>query len=162
MKRASIFLCLVVLCTGVAWAEEEAEAAAPEAVESVVAAESIDFGEPFGAELDGGGCELPDLTGLSDGEIGALAGDFGFSVSGQTDAQTPMCPVTSSCPNITNCGVGNPCSAAILGPCCTTSSGLGLCCVSGNIKVKKCACVCTGSPCALSCVASQYVRWGCV
>ena len=168
MKRVLIFLCVALLSVGVVWAEEvtseEQETSQEETPMPVDSApvEGVPFGEVDFSDPGEGGCQVPDLTGLSEEEAKATAIAAGFSVMEQVPAQLPMCPVRSSCPNILNCGVGGPCSASILGPCCQVpGGGLGICCIAGQITVKQCPCVCTGNPCALSCVSSTHVRWGC-
>jgi len=140
--RLSLILAVALLLTaGVAWAEETAPT-------EIVPA------------LEGGGCMLPDLAGLSDEEADAALVKAGFGTT-VIETATPMCPVRFSCSSIVNCGVGSLCAAADIGPCCITSSGLGICCTSGTIKVKRCPCKCAGNPCNIICPQSTDVQWNC-
>lgn len=149
MKRTLVVVAALLLTVGVAWAEEPAaDAPTPAAA-------------PADATFEGGGCVLPDLAGLSDEEIEQAALEAGLGIQPPAQAAAPACPVKFSCNSITNCGAGSLCSLSDIGPCCTTSSGLSLCCITGTIKVRRCPCVCTGNPCALSCVNSTDVKWRC-
>jgi len=141
MRLSLIFAVSLLLTAGVAWAGETAPAEVAPA-------------------LEGGGCVLPDLAGLSDEEAEAVLDKAGFDTTA-IDTATPMCPVRFSCSSIVNCGIGSLCSAADIGPCCTTSTGLGICCTNGTIKVKSCPCRCTGNPCNIVCPYSTDVQWSC-
>ena len=153
MKRLLILSSLFLLVVGPTWAADtvsDAAGAVP------TAGDAPFLGAPDWAQ-DDGGCQLPDLAGLSEAEAKAQIEAAGLRV---TNAAAPACPVAFSCNSITNCAAGSPCSTADLGPCCTMG-GVGLCCATGTIKVRTCPCVCTGSLCALICVASNNVKWGC-
>lgn len=139
MKHVLVLVFALLLTAGLAWAEEPAVADPP---------------------VEEGGCELPDFTGMSEEEIQAAALAAGFGLE-PVWAQPPTCPVRFSCSSINNCGIGL-CAVADIGPCCSPSTGLQLCCISGTIKVRTCPCVCTGGPCALNCVNSTDVSWRCV
>lgn len=141
--RLSLILAVALLLTaGVAWAEE----AAP--------AETLPV-------LEGGGCVLPDLAGLSDDDAEEALREAGFDTGAAIETAAPMCPTRFSCSSIVNCGIGSLCSLTDIGPCCTTSGGLGLCCTSGTIKVRRCPCRCTGNPCNIVCPQSTDVKWSC-
>lgn len=150
--RTSVILAIALLLTaGVAWADEApSDTLAP-------AGQELAYGD---AALDGGGCMLPDLSGLSDQEATKALEGAGFDVAA-TQAAAQACPTTFMCTSITNCGITGLCSVTDIGPCCTTSSGLGICCISGTIKVRKCPCGCTGNPCNIVCPQSTDVRWRC-
>lgn len=141
MKQASICIFVLLLTTGLAWAEETAAA-------------TIEPG------WEGGDCTLPDLTGMSDDEIEAAALAAGLGVE-PTQAAVPACPTPFRCSSIVNCAAGSVCSLTDIGPCCTPSSGLQVCCISGTFKVERCPCECTGNPCALTCIESDNVRRRC-
>lgn len=143
-----IFVVAAVLTAGVVWAEETA-------VEPLLSGEALTEDA-----LEGGGCMPADLAGLSEEEIEAAALAAGLGVE-PTQAQAPACPVKFDCSSITNCGASATCSVTDIGPCCTTSSGLGLCCISGTIKVRRCPCQCTGNPCSITCAFSTDVKWRC-
>jgi hypothetical protein len=141
MKRVMILI-VVLLCTwSVAWAETSAPASG------------------FLAD-SGDGCMLPDLSGLSPDQIAAAALQAGLQAA-PNEVQVPACPTTFSCNSITNCGAGTVCTVSIIGPCCKSAVGPVLCCVSGNIKVTRCPCVCTGNPCAVLCGTSTDVKLSC-
>lgn len=151
--RASLILVVVLLLTpGLAWAEA-ATPAEPLPTDQAVA--------PADPLFEGGGCTLPDLSGLSQDDAVATLERAGFDLSPIATA-APACPTTFSCSSITNCGIGASCTVTDIGPCCTVSSGLGVCCISGTIKVRKCNCVCTGNPCNIVCPQSTDVKWRCV
>jgi hypothetical protein len=108
----------------------------------------------------GGTCLLPDLAGLSPDQIAAAALGAGFETA-SIDVQVPICPTTFSCTSITNCGVGAPCTVTNIGQCCQPPTGPpSICCING-IKVRRCPCVCVGSPCAALCGTSTDVSFGC-
>jgi hypothetical protein len=140
MKACLILAVVLLLTPGLAAAEEAAPATA----------------DPF----EGGGCVMPDLAGLSEDDATAALRSAGFDLS-PIDAAAPACPITFSCNSITNCGIGMVCSITDIGPCCTTGGGLGLCCISGSIKVRQCPCTCTGSPCSVFCPQNTDVKWRC-
>lgn len=141
MRLSLTFVLALLLTAGVAWAEE------------AVPTDAVQVAE-------GGGCMLPDLAGLSDEEAEAALEEAGFATSA-IETATPMCPTRFSCSSIVNCGIGPLCSLTDIGPCCTTSGGLGLCCISGTIKVRRCPCQCTGFPCNILCPQSTDVQWRC-
>lgn len=124
----------------------------------------FDPAAPEFAASEGGGCQLPDLTGLSDLEILAAIEGTGVEARPGVAAQAPLCPTLSQCSSIANCGINaGSCSSVILGPCCTTSSGLGLCCLPPkNIVVTTCNCTCTANPCAIACAGAKNVGRRCV
>lgn len=147
-KTFLLFAAALLLTAGLASAEQPASTDA----EAVVA--------------EGGGCVMPDLSGLSDEEAEAALRGAGFAVFPEERAEAvetaaPLCPQRFSCSSITNCGIGQLCSLSDIGPCCTTSSGLGICCIQGTIKVRRCPCVCTGNPCNILCPQSTDVQWRC-
>lgn len=140
--KASLILAVVLLLTpGLAPAEEAAPATA----------------DPF----EGGGCVLPDLAGLSDDQAVATLRGAGFDLA-PIGTAAAACPTTFMCSSMTNCGIGALCSVTDIGQCCTSGGGIGVCCVSGTIKVRQCPCVCTGNPCNVLCPQSTDVRWRCV
>ncbi len=153
MQRLLILTSLLFLLVSPAWAANvESDAAV-----GVATGDAPTFlGAPEWVQ-DDGGCQLPDLEGLSDAEARAQIEAAGMQ---ETDAAAPPCPVAFSCNSITNCAAGSPCATADIGPCCTTG-GIGMCCVSGSIKVRTCPCTCTGPLCAFSCINSDNVKWGC-
>lgn len=151
MRAYAILAVALLLTAGVAWADEASPDPVAPTSQELVYEDSA---------LDGGGCMLPDLSGLSDQEATRALEDAGFDVSAvQTAAQA--CPTTFMCTSITNCGITGTCTVTDIGPCCTTSSGLGLCCITGTIKVRTCPCGCTGNPCNILCPQSTDVRWRC-
>ena len=76
MKRTCIFLFVALLSVGVAWADEGASED-----EAAVPVERAPFAEvDFSGESEEGGCQVPDLTGLSEEEAKATAIAAGFSV----------------------------------------------------------------------------------
>ena len=154
MKRLLILLGLFFFVISPAWASDTANDAA---AAIPTGGDAPFLSTPDWAQGDGG-CQLPDLAGLSDAEAKAQIEAAGLRV---TDAAAPACPVAFSCNSITNCAAGGPCSTADLGPCCTTGGRIGLCCATGTIKVRTCPCVCTGTLCALICVSSNNIKWGC-
>jgi hypothetical protein len=150
--RASLILVVALLLTpGLAWAADAAPTGAAPASQAVA---------PDDSALEGGGCMLPDLAGLSQDDAAVALREAGFDLS-PMDAATPACPTSFSCSSITNCGIGPLCSVADIGPCCTVSPGLGVCCISGTIKVRNCPCKCTGNPCNIVCPNSSDVKWRC-
>ena len=148
MKSSVVLVLALLLCTGLAWAEEPTTQDNGKAPEQAV-------------EADGGGCMLPDLAGLSDDEARSTLEKAGFDLTAAIDTATPVCPTRFSCTSIVNCGVGSLCAIADIGPCCTTGSGLALCCIQGTIKVRSCPCKCTGNPCNIQCPNSTDVQWRC-
>jgi hypothetical protein len=97
MKKALVLVAILLLTSGLAWAEGTASgAAAPEAV-----------GQANSSPAEGG-CTLPDFTGLSPDQQLAAALAAGFQLNGAVDRQVPVCPTVFSCTSITNCGVGAP------------------------------------------------------
>jgi hypothetical protein len=149
MKRTLVLIALLLLTCSLAWAEEPAP--------------GTSAGAPLGGSIasdSGGGCMLPDLTGLSQEQILAAALEAGFQVS-PTDVQIPPCPTTFSCTSIPNCGAGTPCTVSIIGQCCKPAGAPPICCANGPIKEKRCPCVCTGSPCAFQCINSTDVKLIC-
>jgi len=150
MKSSVVLVLALLLCSGLAWAEDATTHDGAAATEPVV-------------EADGGGCMLPDLAGLSDEEARAALDKAGFALSTAPaiDMAVPMCPQKFSCSSIVNCGIGSLCAAADIGPCCTTGGGLSLCCIQGSIKVRRCPCRCTGNPCNIQCPNSTDVKWSC-
>ena len=110
------------------------------------------------AWADGGGCQLPDVEGLSEAEAEAAISAAGLV---KTHAQAPACPVPFRCSSIGNCGIGPLCSVTDIGPCCTTPSGVTRCCITGTIKVQRCPCRCTGVLCSVLCASSTNVRARC-
>lgn len=151
MKQASICVFVLLLTAGLAWAEE---APAPDA------APPADEAAPAAPLFEGGGCEMPDLTGLSEQEAETALREAGFEVSSAVETATPVCPTRFDCSSIFNCGIGPLCAVTDIGPCCTTG-GLGLCCIQGTIKVRTCPCTCTGNPCNIQCPNSSDVKWRC-
>ena len=147
MKRTLFFVVALFLVSGLAWAGGESSGGAP-----------VPTAEPLFAE--GGGCTLPDLSGLSAEERMSAALAAGFQVS-PTPAAIQACPVTFHCNSITNCAAGPVCGLADIGQCCNSGGGVILCCTSGTIKVQRCPCQCNGNPCAIQCVNSTDIRWGC-
>lgn len=144
MKRMLVFVAALFLVSGLAWAGGESSGGAPAT-------------DPLFAE--GGGCMLPDLSGLSEEERMSAALAAGFQVT-PTPAAYPACPVTFQCNSIGNCGIGPICSLTNIGACCT-SGGFNICCMQGTIRVRRCPCVCTGTICSTVCTNSDDVRWGC-
>jgi hypothetical protein len=144
MKRTLTFL-VALLCTcSLAWAEGPLPDVAPVA--------------EAGA---GGACVLPDLAGLSPDGIAAAALEAGLQIPAN-NAAAPLCPTIFKCNSIANCAAGPVCALGSIGPCCTTPSGLTICCTGGlNIWVKRCPCQCTGNPCAFQCVNSTDVTRFC-
>lgn len=62
-------------------------------------------------------------------------------------AQPPPCPTAVACTSpIGPCAIAINCTTTNIGPCCTTSSGLHRCCITGNILVKSCPCAGAGCP----------------
>jgi hypothetical protein len=150
--RASRILAIALLLTpGLAWAEEAAPTDAPPTSQGVALYDSL---------FEGGGCVLPDLAGLSQEDAETALEGAGFDVSA-VETATQACPTSFSCSSITNCGITGLCSGTDIGPCCTVSSGLGVCCIQGTIKVRKCPCGCTGNPCNIVCPQSTDVKWRC-
>ncbi|MEM9553287.1 MAG: hypothetical protein AAGC60_03450 [Acidobacteriota bacterium] len=150
MKRLLILSSLIFLVVSPTWAADPAAA--------VLTATGAALPSAPDWALDQGGCQLPDLEGLSEEEARARVEAAGMEI---TDAAAPACPVSFSCNSLTNCAAGSLCSITDIGRCCTTGGGLGLCCAMGTIKVKRCPCRCTGPACLLSCVQSADVKWGC-
>ncbi len=144
MKRAWILFGGLLLVLGLA---AQAAPAEPEWLEAAAA--------------EGGGCNLPDVAGLSEAEAAAAALAAGFELPEPTAMAPPACPVNFACNSIGNCAAGPLCSLTVLGPCCTTTTGLRICCLSGSIKVTQCPCRCSGSPCAIQCVSSSNLSWSC-
>lgn len=151
MRASLIFAVVLLLTPGLAWADEPATADAAPASQTVAA---------DGPVLEGGGCLLPDLAGLSADDAKTALEGAGFGIS-PVETALPKCPVRFSCSSIVNCGIGGLCVAADIGPCCLASSGLGVCCLDGTIKVRSCPCVCTGNPCNITCPNSRDVQWNC-
>lgn len=147
MKRVLVFVAALFLVSGLAWAGGESSGGAP-----------IPASDPLFAE-EGGGCTLPDLSGLPEEERMSAALAAGFQVS-PTPAAYPICPVTFQCNSIGNCGIGPICSLTDIGPCCT-SGGFTICCTQGTFKVRRCPCVCTGTICSTVCTNSDDVRRTC-
>lgn len=109
----------------------------------------------------GGGCKLPDFTGLSADQRMAAALGAGFQLS-PTSVSTPACPVTFNCNQLRGCSAGSVCSFGNIGPCCDPGGGTIICCESpGNIWVTDCACECTGPNCSPLCETSVDVQWSC-
>jgi hypothetical protein len=107
------------------------------------------------------GCKLPDLSGLSPEQEAAAALAAGFRVA-PTNKALPLCPTVFRCNSIANCAAGPLCALGNIGPCCTTPSGLGICCTGGlNIWVQQCPCQCTGFACSFQCVNSTDVTRFC-
>jgi len=110
----------------------------------------------------GGGCQLPNLTGLTADQIALAALEAGFMIdSAPTPAAVPPCPVTFHCNSIANCGAGTACTVTSLGACCQPATGPKLCCISGSITVTTCPCRCTANPCAIQCINSNELNWHC-
>jgi hypothetical protein len=146
MKRTLVFIAALFLAGGLAWAGGESSGGAPAT-------------HPLFAE--GGGCKLPDFTGLSPEQRTAAALAAGFQVS-PTYASAPACPVTFNCNRIGNCAAGKLCTLGNIGPCCDAGGGNILCCANnGNIWVQQCPCVCTGFICSSLCESSTDVQWSC-
>lgn len=149
--RAFLFLAvLLVLTPGLAWAAEAAPVDAPAVSPATAPTEPV---------LEGGGCLLPDLAGLSDDEATEALEGAGFEFR-PIEAATPACPSPFSCSSIANCAAGHLCAVADIGPCCTNASG-PICCVSGTIKVRRCKCQCSGDPCNIVCPQSADVKISC-
>lgn len=142
MKRTLVVFAML-LFAGLAWAE------GPETNDEPIADPGL-----------GGGCVLPDLAGLSPDQIALAALEAGFQTT-PMNVQAPACPVTFHCNSIGNCGIGPLCAIGNIGPCCSAGGGLNLCCINGNIWVKKCPCRCTGNPCSITCPNSTEVNWHC-
>src|SRR5262245_36151925 len=141
MKRALILVAVLLFACSVAWAEESAS-----------------YNALFAGS--GGGCMLPDLSGLSPEQVAAAALQAGFQTS-PSEVQVPACPVNFDCTSLFHCGVGPLCSITDIGACCQTSGGPIICCVNGTIKVQQCPCKCTANPCLISCPNSTDVKWRC-
>jgi hypothetical protein len=141
MRCTLILLVSLLLTAGMAWAEDNA------------------LNADFFAE-SGGGCMLPDLTGLSPEQAAAAAFQAGFRTA--NEVQVPACPVRFDCDSIGNCAAGPLCSLTDIGACCQTAGGPVLCCINGTIKVRQCPCQCTGFACSLLCASSTDVKWRCV
>jgi hypothetical protein len=157
MKSSVVLILALLLVSGVVWAEE----ATPQDSAALTAtAVSAEPGAEPAVEADGGGCMLPDLDGLSDGEARSTLEKAGFDLTSAVSTATPVCPTRFSCSSIFNCGIGSLCAVADIGPCCTRS-GLTLCCIQGSIKVRTCPCKCTGNPCNIQCPSSTDVQWRC-
>lgn len=154
MKRALVLVATLMLSAGLAWAETPA-VPAPAGGDSPAAVE----GHAADPAVEGGGCLLPDLAGLSQDEASAVALGAGFQTA-STAAAVPACPTSFRCSSLTNCAKGSPCSITDIGTCCS-QSGLVLCCTSGTIKVRECPCRCTAFHCLYQCVLSNDVQWSC-
>jgi hypothetical protein len=150
MRSSLLFALALLLTAGLAWADGAAPTDAVQTDGEVALAE-------------GGGCMLPDLAGLSDEEADAALREAGFGVSdvGAVEAAAPLCPTRFSCSSLVNCGIAGYCSLSDIGPCCTVSTGLRLCCIQGSIKVRTCPCGCTAYPCESTCPQSSDVQWSC-
>ena len=154
MKRLLILFGLFFFALNPIWAS----GAANDAAAAIPTGGDAPFlSTPDWAQGDGG-CQLPDLAGLSDAEAQAEIEAAGLRV---TNAAAPACPVAFSCDSITNCTAGNLCSTISIGRCCTMGGGLGLCCATGVIKVRTCPCRCTSNLCSFSCLNSNDIKWGC-
>jgi len=150
MKRTLILAAILLLTAGLASAD-------PADTLSVDPVPTLD--EIFAAD-EGGGCELPDFSGMSEEEIAQAALEAGFGME-PIQAAVPACPNTFKCNSITNCAKGPICAITDIGQCCGRG-GLVLCCISGTIKVQTCPCQCTGTFCSLLCVSSNDVSFRCI
>ena len=140
MKRTLLLVAVLLFTCSLAWAEE----AAPQ---GDVATDS------------GGGCMLPDFTGMSADQVMAAGLAAGLQIA-PTEVQVPPCPTTFLCSSLTNCGAG-ACSVTPIGQCCMPPAGPpAFCCING-IKKITCPCVCTGNPCLALCGTSTEVRFHC-
>jgi hypothetical protein len=129
---------------------------------SVLLLLTMTAGAAWSTEPAGGGCQLPDLAGMTPDQIQLAALAAGFETApAPAQAATPLCPVTFHCNSIGNCAAGPLCSLTDIGSCCAAGSGLVLCCTSGTIKVTRCPCRCTSPHCSASCSANNEVNWGC-
>jgi hypothetical protein len=152
MRKALVLVAILLLTSSLAWAEGAAGAiAAPEA------RGQADTG------ASGGGCTLPDFTGLSRDQRVAAALGAGLQVSRAVNALTPLCPTSFFyCTTITNCKVGSSCTYENLGQCCDLGDGDLLCCAQGSLKFRHCLCTCSAYPCPLECLDSTDARLVCV
>jgi len=153
VKKSWILVVAVLLTAGLAWAEEPVASNATSDASFLATVAAAD------AAPQEGGCELPDLEGLSADEAEAALREAGFS-NAPADAAVPACPVRFKCTSLTNCGIGPVCGVTDIGPCCGTG-GLIRCCTFGSIKVTTCPCECTAFACLLSCVNSSNVQFSC-
>lgn len=150
MKRVVLFAAVLILTAGLASAE--APAATTEAAPQ--------NDQPLFAAEEGGGCVMPDTTGLSEeASLDALL-ESGFEVT-PTQQQVPMCPTTFQCNSIFNCGKSTQCAVTNIGQCCQTTAGPVLCCINGPILVERCRCRCTGNPCSIQCPNNTNVKMIC-
>lgn len=140
-KRPFLLLAALLLMASLAWAEEPASS------------------DAFFAD-SGGGCMLPDLSGMSAEQIAAASLQAGFQVA-PNEVQVPACPVKFDCDSLAGCDVGPICAVSDIGQCCQTSGGPILCCIDGTIKVRRCPCECTGPVCSVLCASSTDVKFRC-
>jgi len=147
MNRALVLVAfLLFLCTA-AWAQTAATAPPPAADPRVAA----------------GGCQLPDLAGLTPEQIRAAALNAGLEVTFAATPAFPACPVTFLCNSLTDCAAGPVCGTRLIGTCCDSGGGTIFCCPdNGNIRVFKCPCKCAGPNCASTCLTSSNVTTLCV
>ena len=110
----------------------------------------------------GGGCQLPNLAGLTPDQAALAALEAGFLIGAPdpTPAALQPCPTTFLCSSIGNCGAG-ACTSVTIGNCCLASGGLKMCCIGGPITVVTCPCHCTASPCNIQCPNSNEVTLHC-
>jgi hypothetical protein len=144
MKRVAFLVAVLLLMSGLAWAQAAGTAPVPVADPRV-----------------GGNCRLPDLAGLSPGQRAAAALGAGLQVTYVDTTPTPACPVAFNCNSIAGCGAGSTCSVTVIGRCCSDGNAV-LCCQFGEIVEQQCRCQCTSTVCASSaCTSSTNVTVSC-
>ncbi len=145
MKRALVLFAVLLLSSTLTWAQRAGSAPAPVA-------------DPRAA---GGSCLLPDLAGLTHGQIAAAALNAGFQVTFEAALAYPACPVTFHCNSMANCVIGPTCTVTNIGDCCS-NGGTNFCCKDGaDIMVTACPCRCASPSCPSTCLDDSEVSSTC-
>jgi hypothetical protein len=146
MKRALFLVAVLFLMSTMTWAQGAGTAPAPVADPRVAGS---------------GNCQLPDLAGLSPGQVAVAAMGSGLKLTYVDDPTVPACPVAFNCNSITGCGQGPVCSLTSLGPCCSEGGAILCCQGGGDIIETQCACRCTATLCVSTCTQHHQVSVNC-